>query len=182
MKKVFFCAVCLMFSLSAALPQDCKKTEYGADPQKYMETALQKFTGCQLPLDNTCRAALAQALEQIYGVKDFVADSKYATPAEIGKKAAAEWEHLGAATDQEALKKAQAAANCGRATIAVMASDTGGHVAIILPGPLTPSNGWKLSVPNSASFFTHSPGKSFAGKPLSYSFPKAEGIEIYAKK
>jgi hypothetical protein len=182
MKKVIYCAVCLVVLASVATPQDCKKAEYGADQQKYMETALQKFTGCQLPLDGGCRGALAQALDQIYSVKDFNADSKSATPAEIGRKAAAEWEHLGAASDQEALKKAQAAANCGRATVAVMSSETGGHVAIILPGPLTTSNGWKLQVPNSASFFTHNPSKSFSGKPLSYSFPKADGVELYAKK
>ena len=182
MKNVFFCVVYLMFCVSVAIPQECKKTDYSADQQKYMETALQKFTACQLPLDNLCRAALAQALEQIYGVKDFGADSKYMTPAQIAAKASGDWEHLGAATDQEALKKAQSAANCGKAVIAVMSGENGGHVAIILPGPLTPSAGWKLEVPNSASFFTHNPGKSFAGKPLSYSFPKAEGIEIYAKK
>jgi hypothetical protein len=177
MKKFVYCAVCLVVLASVATPQDCKKSEYGADQQKAMETALQKFTACQLPLDGGCRGTLAQALEQIYGVKDLGA-----TPAEIGKKAGAEWEHLGAASDQEALKKAQAAANCGRATIAVMSSETGGHVAIILPGQLTTSSGWKLQVPNSASFFTHNPSKSFAGKPLSYSFPKADGVELYAKK
>ncbi|MBZ5534266.1 MAG: hypothetical protein LAO20_22805 [Acidobacteriia bacterium] len=182
MKKMLCCVVFLALSAAMCVPQDCKKTDYGADQQKYMETALQKFTACQLPLDNGCRAALAQALEQIYGVKDFGADSKYMTPAQIATKAAGDWEHLGAATDQEALKKAQSAANCGKAVIAVMSGENGGHVAIILPGPLTLSAGWKLEVPNSASFFTHNPGKSFAGKPLSYSFPKAEGIEIYAKK
>lgn len=182
MKRVLVCALCLMFCVGTGVPQDCKKAEYGADQQKSMETALQKFTGCQLPLDNGCRGALAQALEQIYGIKNFGADAKYMTPAQIASKAASDWEHLGAAADQEALKKAQAAANCGRAVIAVMSGENGGHVALILPGPLTTSNGWKLQVPNSASFFTHNPGKSFSGKPLSYSFPKADGIEIYAKK
>lgn len=182
MKKVLICALCLMFCVGTCVPQDCKKAEYGAYQQKYMETALQKFAGCQLPLDSGCRAALAQALEQIYGVKDFGADSKYMTPAEIAAKAAGGWEHLGAATDQDALKKAQAAANCGRAVIAVMSGENGGHVAIILPGPLASSSVWKLQVPNSASFFTHNPEKSFSGKPLSYSFPKPDGIEIYARK
>lgn len=185
MKKAVFCVVCLMLSLSmVAAPQECKKTDYSADQQKYMETALQKFSACPLPLDNACRAALAQALEHIYGVKDFGADPKYMTPAEIGTKVAddANWEHVGSATDQNALKTAQESANCGRAVVAVLSSQTGGHVAIILPGKLSHSGSWKLDVPNAASFFTYKPQKSFAGKALSYSFPNAQGIEIYARK
>lgn len=184
MRKLFFCAACLMLSLSTALPQDCKKADYSADQQKYMDTALQKFAACQLPLDDSCRAALAQALEHIYGVKDFDNQSKYLTAVEITKKVAGDsnWEHVGSASDQNALKSAQSSANCGKAVVAVLASDTGGHVAIILPGPLAHSGGWKLDVPNSASFFTHNPSKSFAGKPLSYSFPNPQNIEIYARK
>ncbi len=185
MKKAIFCAACLMLSLGvAAVPQECKKTDYTADQQKYMESALQKFTACELPLDNACRAQVAQALEQLYGVKDFGADPKYMAPAEIGKKVAADanWEHVGSASDQNALKTAQASANCGRAAVAVLSSETGGHVAIILPGKLSHSGSWKLDVPNSASFFAHNPQKSFAGKPLSYSFPNTQGIEIYVRK
>jgi hypothetical protein len=184
MTKLWLCVGCLMLVLGTALSQDCKKTEYGADQQKYLNDALQKFSACPLPVDASCRAALAQALEHVYGVKDFGSEAKYLTPAEISNKVAGDpnWTHVGSASDQSALKSAQDGANCGKAVIAVLASDTGGHVAMILPGTLVRSNGWKLDVPNSASFFTHNPSKSFAGKPLSYSFPKAEGIEIYAKK
>jgi hypothetical protein len=183
MRKLFLCAACLMVSLGV-LSQDCKKTDYSADQQKYMEESLQKFTACQLPLDASCRAALAQALEHLYGVKDFGSESKYMTPSEITKKVAGDsnWEHLGNAADQSALKNAQARANCGKAVIAVLASETGGHVAVILPGSLAHSGTWKLDVPNSASFFTHNPGKSFAGKSLAYSFPSAQNVEIYARK
>jgi len=164
--------------------QDCKKTEYSADQQKYFEDALKKYADCQLPLENSCRAQLAQALEHMYGVKDFGSESKYMNATEISKKVSGDpnWEHLGSASDQNALKSAQDRANCGRAVIAVMSSDTGGHVAIILPGMLSHSGAWKLDVPNSASFFTHNPGKSYAGKPLSYAFPVAQNIEIYARK
>ena len=184
MTKLWCCAACLVLLLGTALSQDCKKTDYGADQQKYLNEALTKFAACPLPVDAACRAALAQALEHIYGVKDFGSEPKYMSPAEITQKVAgdANWTHVGTASDQAALKSAQDSANCGKAVIAVLASDTGGHVAMILPGRLVRSNGWNLDVPNSASFFTHNPSKSFAGKPLSYSFPKAEGIELYARK
>jgi hypothetical protein len=184
MTKLWLSAACPVLLVGMVLAQDCKKTEYGADEQKYLNDALTKFAACPLPVDASCRAALAQALEHIYSVKDFGSESKYLTPAEITRKVAVDpnWTHLGAASDQSALKSARDGANCGKATIAVLASDTGGHVAMILPGALVHSNGWKLDVPNSASFFTQNPAKSFAGKPLSYSFPKAEGIELYARK
>jgi hypothetical protein len=183
-RKLFFLIVGLTFVLSTALSQECKKTDYSADQQKYLNDALTKFAACPLPLEASCRATLAQALEHLYTVKDFGSEPKYMTPAEIGKKVAgdANWTHLGSASDQNALKTAQDNANCGKAVVAVLASETGGHVAIVLPGSLSHSGGWKLDVPNSASFFTHNPSKSFAGKPLSYSFPKAEGIELYARK
>lgn len=184
MKKLFFCAACLILFLGAALSQDCKKADYSAEQQKHMDAAIQKFAACPLPVDDSCRGALAEALEYVYSVKDFGAAPKYMTPAEIEKKVASDsnWEHVGSASDQNALKTAQSGANCGKAVIAVLASDTGGHVAIILPGSLAHSGTWKLDVPSSASFFTHNPLKSFAGKPLSYSFPNPQNIEIYARK
>lgn len=184
MKRLFVCAACLALWLGTAQSQDCKKTDYGPDQQKYLDAAVQKFAACQLPLDESCRGALAEALEHVYSVKDFGAAPKYQTPAAIGKKVAGDpnWTHVGSASDQSALKSAQDSANCGKAVVAVLASDTGGHVAIILPGKLAHSGTLKLDVPNSASFFTHNPGKSFVGKSLAYSFPKAEGVEIYARK
>lgn len=174
----------MLLCLGTLASQDCKKTELSADQKQYFDDALKKFAACPLPLDSSCRAALAQALEHVYGVKDFGSESKYLTPGEITKKVAGDpnWSHLGSASDQSTLKSAQDGANCGKAVVAVLASETGGHVAIILPGSLSHSGSWKLDVPNSASFFTHNPGKSFSGKPLSYSFPKAEGIELYARK
>ena len=184
MKKLFFALTFCLLLLSASWSQDCKKTEYSADEQKYFNDALTKFAACPLPLDSQCRAALAQALEHVYSLKDFGGESKYMTPTEIGKKVASDsnWAHVGSASDQNALKSAQDSANCGKPVIAVLSSEGGGHVAIILPGSLSHSGKWKLDVPNSASFFTHDPSKSFAGKSLAYSFPKAEGIEIYARK
>ncbi|HLW52340.1 MAG TPA: hypothetical protein VKW06_05820 [Candidatus Angelobacter sp.] len=184
MKSFLLCAACLVCWLGANYAQECKKTEYSAEQQKYLDDAVQKFASCGLPLDDGCRITLAQAMEQIYGVKDFGSGSRYMTPAEITKKVSGDtsWEHVGNASDQNALKTAQSSANCGKAVIAVLASDTGGHVALILPGAVSPSGMWKLDVPKSASFFTHSPSKSFAGKPLSFSFPSPQNVELYAKK
>src|SRR5260370_42518153 len=127
MTKLWLCVGCLMLVLGTALSQDCKKTEYGADQQKYLNDTLQKFSACPLPVDASCRAALAQALEHVYGVKDFGSEAKYLTPAEISNKVAGDpnWTHVGSANDQTALKSAQDGANTAKAALAVLASALG---------------------------------------------------------
>lgn len=180
-----FSGVCVFFLLlGAALPQECKKTEYTSDQQTYMDTAVQKFAACEPKSDAACRGFLAQAVEQVYGVKDFGSNSQYMAAREVADKVGndASWEHLGNAADQNTLKNAQSGANCGRAVLAVLKSDTGGHVALVLPGQLVRSGMWNLDVPKSASFFMHNPQKSYAGKALSYAFPSPKDIEIYARK
>ena len=170
-----------MLGMGAALAQDCKKMEYSSEQQKYMEATVQQQSLCQSKSDVSCRSPLAQSVEHIYGIKDFGSD---ATANEIGKRVStdATWEHLGSASDPEVLKKAVSSANCGQAVLAVMTADSGGHVAMILPGAMSPSGGWKMEVPNSASFFMNNPAKSYTGRPLSYAFATPTGIEIYAKK
>lgn len=184
MRRLVVAVVCLM-GLGMVAAQECKKTEYSGETKTYLEAAVQQFVACKAKSDayGSCRDFAAKALEHVYGVKDFESGGKYSDPNEIAKKVSAGgWDHLGGVSDQAALKKAQEAANCGRAVVAVMTAEGGGHVAIILPGPMSHSAGWKLDTPNSASFFMHKPEKSFAGKPLAYSFGSPQGVELYAKK
>src|SRR5262250_2003845 len=172
MKRSFLCVTGLMLGMGAALAQDCKKMEYSSEQQQYMEAAVKQQSLCESKSDASCRSSLAQSIEHIYGIKDFGSDKSFASASEIGKRVStdAAWEHLGSASDPEVLKKAVSSANCGQAVLAVMTSDAGGHVAMILPGAMSPSGGWKMEVPNSASFFMSNPAKSYTGKPLSYAF------------
>lgn len=178
------CVTGLMLGMGAALAQECKKTEYSSEQQQYMDAAVKQQSLCQSKTDASCRSFLAQSVEHIYGIKDFGSDANFASAAEIGKRVStdATWEHIGSASDPEVLKKAVSSANCGQAVLAVMTADAGGHVAMILPGAMSPSGGWKMDVPNSASFFMNNPAKSYTGKPLSFAFASPNGIEIYAKK
>lgn len=178
------CVTGLMLGMGAALAQECKKTEYSSEQQQYMDAAVKQQSLCQSKTDASCRSFLAQSVEHIYGIKDFGSDANFASAPEIGKRVStdATWEHIGSASDPEVLKKAVSSANCGQAVLAVMTSDAGGHIAMILPGAMSPSGGWKMDVPNSASFFMNNPAKSYTGKPLSFAFASPNGIEIYAKK
>ena len=184
MNRSLLCVTGLLLGMGAALAQECKKTEYSSEQQQYMETAVKQQSLCQSKTDASCRSFLAQSVEHIYGIKDFGSDANFASAPEVGKRVStdATWEHIGSASDPEVLKKAVSSANCGQAVLAVMTSDGGGHVAMILPGAMSPSGGWKMEVPNSASFFMHNPAKSYTGKPLSFAFATPDGIEIYAKK
>jgi len=184
MNRSFLCVTGLMLGMGAALAQDCKKMDYSSEQQQYMEAAVQQYSLCQSKTEASCRSFLAQSVEHIYSIKDFGSDASFASANEIGKRVTtdATWEHLGSASDPDVLKKALSSANCGQAVLAVMTSDSGGHVAMILPGTMSPSGGWKMEVPNSASFFMNNPAKSYTGKPLSYAFATPNGIEIYVKK
>jgi len=185
MRRLCLGMTCLLLCLGLVSAQECKKMDYNSDLQQYMEKAVQDFSACQPKTEASCRSFLAKALEHVYGVKDFGGGDKYSTAREIADKVKDDpgWEHVGSASDQDALKKAASGAGCGRAAIAVLPSDSGqGHVAIVLPGALSHSGKWKLDVPGSASFFMHKPSNSYSGKPLSYAFPDNQGIEIYVKK
>ena len=183
MRRLVVAMVCLA-CLGTVMAQECKKTEYSGEIKTYLDGAVQEFIACQAKGGGygTCRDFTAKALEHVYGVKDFSNGGKYSDPNAIAKAVSISCEHLGSVSDLAALKKAQEQANCGHAVVAVMSAADGGHVAIILPGPLSHSAGWKLDTPNSASFFMHKPDKSFAGKPLAYSFGSPQGVELYLKK
>ncbi len=91
------------------------------------------------------------------------------------------WTALGPAYNQAALEKAQQCANASQAVVALYTTSNGVHIAVILPGTLKYSGSWGFNVPNSASFFSHEPEKSYVNKGLSYGFSKSmiKDITLY---
>jgi hypothetical protein len=142
-----------------------------------IETALSDQTACNW--------FLARGLEAAYGYKDFTPErSGWKTANEIATfvSSSPRWEKLGTASNQSALKKAAAIAAAGHAVIATQRGDPHGHVALILPGPLSASGSWALQTPNSASFFIGRSDRSYVGCKLSYAFQNPSGVELYALK
>src|SRR5207253_10712805 len=92
-----------------------------------------------------------------------------------------QWIPLGQASDQKALDEAAAAANSGKAVIAIKPGEGHGHVAIILPGPATQSPSCKLTVPNSASFFLGKPAQSYVGDSPSKAFAAPDGVKLFSR-
>jgi hypothetical protein len=141
----------------------------------------------QLNDTSACNWFLSRALEKLYGIRDFVpvhADEWLSANA-IHDYVATHpdtWRRLGNAEDQQILAEAAAGAANGQPVIAVKRGTPSGHVALVLPGPLTPSAQWKLRVPNSASFFLNNQRvveKAYVGCKLSYAFSGPEGVELF---
>jgi hypothetical protein len=98
------------------------------------------------------------------------------------------WERLGNGESQAALTRAQAEANNGKAVVAVWKNpeaNASGHVALIIPGTLRPSQSWGgLLVPNAAQQSLNNPSAAWIGRPLSHAFgsEKQNKVEIYVRR
>ena len=182
-----FLSVTLTFSLSISYGQNL-----AANWQEELSIALEQFLECTTTNSNNdeCRKFSGKSLNTLYAISDFYSEelgreyfvNEIAALVNNNKK----WTLLGKAYEQEALTKAQAYANSKKAAIAVYrdAAGVGMHVALILPGDLAASGSWGFQVPNSASFFTNNPQKSFLNKSLSYAFAKNQikDVVLYGRE
>ncbi|MDV3310272.1 MAG: hypothetical protein LOY03_15805 [Cyclobacteriaceae bacterium] len=152
-----------------------------------LEAELREFTSCDDDMD--CAEFSGKALQVVYKLNDFYQPQQKRFM-HVGEIIAflqdnKSWTMLGPAYKQDVLNQAQQHANSKKAVIAVYSGTNGvGHVALILPGDLQASGSWGLNVPNSASFLTVEPAKSYIGKGLSYAFTKnhLKDVVIFARK
>ncbi|WP_298514299.1 hypothetical protein [uncultured Kordia sp.] len=164
-----------------------EEVKLSTDQDQFLSTTIAYFKQCKAASTNRndCRNSITKMITEFYNIGDFRATDGgfviYDSIQPIVKKSNA-WTKLGNANDQEALNKAQQAANNGKATIAVDVSQTYGQVAMVIPGKLTKSGSWKLKVPNAAALVNYNAEKSFMDKSLSYAFKSAENIVLYSKK
>ena len=173
-------AVIALFNISGA------RTTPGWE--KTLQSRLSEFLSCQNQVDDSspCNRFVGKALSDVYGIDDFqdpANKSQYLSANLIAAyvTVSKNWVSLGTADSQAALTEAAAAANAGRAAIAVKPGDAHGHVALILPGPLQESPNWKLNVPNSACFFLGKPNQSYVGDKLSRAFSSPTGVKLFAR-
>jgi hypothetical protein len=146
--------------------------------------------------NSDCNIFAGRVLESLFDVRDFVLDPPVAGLRYMQSNAIAEalwttrseqWEDLGMMTEQAALSRAQQRAQEGKAVIAVWHRGQHGgpgHIALVGPGPLTPSGSLKVKTPVSASFFQGNPSRNYVGKPLACAFgaDKAPNTRLYARK
>lgn len=137
---------------------------------------------------NPCNRFVGNALTTVYNINDFYSKElgRHMLVSEIAGylDGNTKWRLLGRGFEQKALTQAQELANAGKAVVAIYLNPEGiGHVSIILPGEMKLSGTWGFQVPNSASFFTADPQKSYIGKGLSYAYerPLISGVLLYAR-
>ena len=153
------------------------------------DASLQQFLNCvSTSADKSqCSVYIGEAIARIYKLNNLYSEKegRYLMIKEMSKSMGehGEWKLLGHAYEQNVLAEAQEYANANKAVIAVYKTAAGvGHIAVILPGNLQYSGSWGFNVPNSASFSSNEPDKSYAGKGLSYAFTKnmIKDVELYS--
>jgi hypothetical protein len=144
---------------------------------------------------NACNIFVGRVLQKVYNISDFVVTparpqqpfysaNEIATLLQSGVWDG--WAEIGTADSQDVLSQAKQAADSGKLVLAVWQNpdaNSSGHVALIGPGPLTPSGTWGVNTPVSASFVLNQPQKAFLGQPLSCAFgsDKKSAVHIWVK-
>lgn len=167
----------------------------GQEPNKNwrqdLKGHLQEYLACENTVANginPCNKFLSSALTTVYKVNDFYSKElgRHMLVSEMAQylQNSKQWTLLGRGYEQKALRQAQEYANSGKAAVAIYLNEEGiGHMAVILPGEMKPSGTWGFHVPNSASFFTTAPEKSYIDKGLSYAYerPLLKGVLLYGR-
>lgn len=146
---------------------------------------------------SACNIFVGRVLQKVYNISDFVVTpsnpqqpfytaNEIATLLQTGVDPWSNWSDLGTADNQDILSQSKQLADSGKLVLAVWRNPDGnspGHVALIGPGPLTPSGTWSLNTPVSASFVLNQPQKAFLGQPLSCAFAsdKKSAVHIWVK-
>ncbi|MEM6721896.1 MAG: hypothetical protein AAF611_21390 [Bacteroidota bacterium] len=164
-----------------------EEVKLSTQQDQFLSTTIAYFKQCKAEATNRndCRNSITKMITEFYNIGDFRAkDGGFVIYDSIQSivKRSNDWTKLGNASNQEALNKAQKAANDGKATLAIDVSQTYGQVAMIIPGKLTKSGSWKLQVPNAAALVNYDASKSFMDKSLSYAFKSTENIILFSKK
>ncbi|MEM7549154.1 MAG: hypothetical protein AAF363_05760 [Bacteroidota bacterium] len=158
--------------------------------EKVLSAQLESFYNCRGGSDDLskCNEIISESLQKAYNINDFNSGESggYMSFNEILAyvKSSDQWQSIGPGYEQASLKQAQDVANSKKAVIAIYEGSENGHIAFVLPGELQTSGSWGMSVPNSASFFTAKPEKSFVGKSLSYAFTTSmiKDLTLYKRK
>lgn len=151
---------------------------------RIIESALGQDNACRagapdrdtFATSTACNLFVGRVMARMYGLSSFVSsDGSFLKANEIAILMPTwnDWLDLGSAGDQANLTAAADAAKLNYPVLAVWANPVAGkpgHVALVGPGPLTPSGSWGLRTPVAASFTLDHPEKAFMGKPLACAF------------
>jgi hypothetical protein len=148
-------------------------------------SALGQDSGCRagapdrdtFATSTACNMFVGRVMARMYGLTTFVSeDHSFLKANDMAGRLPTwnDWIDLGTAGDQAALSAASDEAKLGYVVLAVWANPVRGkpgHVALVGPGPLTPSRSWGgLRTPVAASFTLDDVDSAFIGQPLACAF------------
>jgi hypothetical protein len=207
MKRMFLHSVAATLVLNSMLIADSGCTNINApETVSWTNTLLnaiaedafcsQASSDAAFAATSACNIFVGRVLQKVYSVSDFVVtpsrpDRPFYTANEIATLLKSGvwsgWSELGNADDQDNLSQAKALADSEKLVVAVWQNpnqNAAGHIALIGPGPLTPSGSWGLNTPVAASFVLNRPLKAFLGQPLACAFgsDKTADVHLWAKQ
>ena len=129
---------------------------------------------------DACRFFPARALSRLFGLEELCQGESCVGPWTVAETVLEgdEWSELGSASDQAVLTKACDMATGGLPVIAVH----GGMIALIMPGPLYPSQRWSRDVPLAVGARVDDPAASVYAKGLNFLFSDPEAVTLYVYK
>lgn len=147
---------------------------------------LDEFKTCKTTAttNKECKAYLAKAVCEYYGIADLKTADGYLAYDELPKHIAehSDWKKVGDFNEDNIQS---ALANLNNKPVLVFNNNASYvHVVALKPnGSTTKSMKWgNITVPTCISYFPTRPTKSFTDKGINYAFGSAEGLEIWTKK
>lgn len=140
-----------------------------------------QIAGCADGSDpDACRFFPARALSRLFGLDELCQDGSCVGPWTVAETVldGNDWAELGSASEQTVLSMARDMATGGLPVIAVH----GGMVALVMPGPLFPSQRWSRNVPLAVGARVDEPTASVYAKGLNFLFSDPSAVTLYVYK
>jgi len=139
---------------------------------------------CRNGVIGVCQAFPGNALNLLFGIKDFCPAEKCLSAKDIAVAITKDpkWRSLGKADNQAELTRAQQMAQGGIPVVAVMASEQNGIIAILMPGKPQKSPKWNLTVPLSVSTRPDHPKLSVYANSINFVFADPAKVRLYSPK
>jgi hypothetical protein len=170
------------FATVLLLPAFASAQDVWTKNDGYLKSAINDCSAADT--DRTvCRNFTGEALNRLFGIRDFCTESRCMRAVEIEWKIRhdpGKWGALGTANDQAVLDKARELA-ATKAVLAILKEEDRGQIAIVMPGAAVPSGKWGLNAPIGVGARVDRPEASVYGKSLTWLFADPAKVVIYVR-
>jgi hypothetical protein len=143
-----------------------------------------QISTCRNGVVGVCQSFPGSALNLLFGINEFCPGEKCVQASEVALAITkdAKWTYLGKASEQPILTRARQMAQGGMPVVAIQTNNTGGMIAIIMPGKPLRSTKWSLDVPLSVTTRPDRPENSLIGQGINFVFADPAKVKLYTQK